>query len=1340
MSQLLQISLGTVPAIIVLVVAAVINRRALLLKIIAMVLLASVAITGGVLHISNSQETASVSRSDAEKSVEMVYAMMATGDTQAAMDLLEDLMASTMYVEEYTLCNARLQAVTGNYTAAKLLYEKAIAAGMDSQDLQAEYDLAQRCLNANNLDLVLLQQNSNYAAGIENLDAILADNRQAKEQIVETVNLAVQTRAEENPELLAEAAAAVLEADTIYELYLEDQPFDEEQAAAIIKKLNAVEKKYPELFAQPSLRIARLKMRLATGDFEALAKDVNETSDYRELMVVSELYLNGYITKKDFSKTYGRDNLQMYKDILAQLKEIYSTHYINESAAQRNKVKDYIDQLEYLVENPAIAQLQSDLQSYADSYNASDSSKVYLQLSSLAQDQGNDTAADNHLASALNAVGSCTDPDYTGPMYDLIGAMNDRENTEGLKNVNQYVEQILDNSTTLPMHGSILIPREEEEEEEEEKKFDFATYFADYVSKKRTSINIINMNTESFPEVVVEVSIDGGIASTAERLKSILKVEDCGENIPSFKVEDITNNHTNIILVCDVSGSMDGSPISSLRSAVSRFIADKTDKENIGIVTFSSGVEAVYGLNSTVEELNAAVSNMDASGGTDMYSAVLHAISMLEYDPEAANVIILMSDGYDNYSVSHSTIQNNVCQPCKDKGIVLYSIGLGNDVDSSYLNSFAAGTGGSYLYVSDDLTLETFYEYLHNLLANRYRITYTATDETYAQRFSKLSLRTDSLAYDLGYYYIDIQQEEEELKDKYVHGLDVRQLYKSKDKKDQTVNLLVSNFEEDDVVSVSISGKQSYNLSCRRISDSKYELTIPANIAVGIYDMHVTVNGYVASFTEELLIAAEDVKTVFGPYAFTCSLAEQNEETITMYGNVCLNGWLYFNGTVTLTGDLENDYSIVLSEFAGSSIYYNAGTATGLAKWIGEKGFDVPVGMLGYVTLYNDKDHEPTSSDYKVVPTDITQLSLYQMILTEPCLSLYPYHLSLDIGEFMTNFENQGKIMTSGAGMKLFTFEFDGSVILTSQSIDFTATIGANQNEKMDYCAGTVGKTPVKFSKTNIEVSIDTLEDDYSLTFKTQLSFLKADGLGFKLKWGESFKMKEVRFYYDRELSVKFGSVPVSFSDFQLAVKDIDKSNNPLDWTFSGQTDIGVADVSSVLPKLEKYVGDVEFVTLDDTTLTFSLKEKYILLKADVKVMKELDVATVTIQCGKINYNNSLLGFDGTDIGGIITTVERTLEWKSDRCDISLSGTAQFVLSDTVIGISLNSSASIEVKWWVFSKTAALDGKSFVGVYIAEDNDVIFTVRATGEINGKKKGINVMWSSKHGGETDTKFY
>lgn len=1338
MSQLLQISIGLIPAIVVLAVSAVVSRKAIIPKLIVATLLASVSVTCVIAHIGSVDSEAAASRADSQKNVELVYAMMAAGNTEKAEELLNEMMGNTLYVPEYTLCSARIAALGENYTAAKLLYEKLLDSGMDTQQVRSEYELVKRCIGANDLDMVLLQQNTNYAAGISDLEAILADYRQAKEEIATQISNEVTQRSQKNVQLLTDAAEAVLDADTIYSLYLNDQPFDSDCAVEIIKKLNSLEKKYPDVFRQPALRLARLKMRLATEDFDALAEDINDDSDYRELMVASELYLNGYISKSDFSKEYGRENLQMYKDILEQLRKVYDTYYVNESTAQRKAVKNYISQLEYLVENPAIAKLQSDLEDYAVRYNAADSSKVYLQLSGLAQKQGNETAADGHLSSAMNTVGSCTDANYTGPMYDLIGALNDKENTEGLKNINQYVQEILDNSSVLPMHGSVRVP---EDEDEEEVKFDFSTYFADYISKKRTAINIIRMDTSNFPGVTVEISVDGGIASTAERLKSLLLVEDCGEDITDFQVEDITNKRTNVILVCDVSGSMEGSAISSLRNAVSRFIADKTEQENIGIVTFNSYVKDVYGLNSTVEELNAAVSKMTANGGTDMYGAVCHAISMLEYDPEAVNVIILMSDGYDNSKASAASIENNICKPCQEKGIVLYSIGLGSSVDSAYLNSFAEGTGGSYLYVSDNLTLDTFYEYLHNLLANRYRITYTAVDETYAQRFCKLSLRNDSLTYDLGYYTIDAQEKEETLEEKYIHGLDVRQLFLSKENKNQTVNLLVSGFQPDDAVSVSISAKQTYVLQCHRISDSQYALTIPANVAVGIYDLNVTVNGYAVSFKEELLIAVEEVKTSFGPYVFTCAYAEKKDNTTTMYGNVCLNNWLFFNGSVSLTGDLENDTSIVMTDLSGCSIYYNAGTASGLAKWLGEKGYAVPVGMLGYVTLHNDLAHSATSKDYKVTPTDITALSLYQLEFSEPCLSLYPYHLNLDINKFATNFEEQSKIMScAAAGEKLFTFTYKGSVILTSKSVDFTAELGAEQNEKMSYQAGMIGKMPVKFSKTNIAVSIDTMSDKYSLTYKTQLSFLKADGIGFALKWGESFKLKEVRLYYDRELSVKYGSVPVTFSDFQLVAQDIDKSSNPFEWTFSGQTDIAVADISAVLPKLEKYIGDVEVLKFDNTALTFSLREKYIKLKSDVKVLDKMDLATVTIQCGNISYTNSLLGLENENVAGVVATVSKELKWKTDRCDISLSGSGQLVLTDHVIGVDLEGTASVEVRWWVFSKSSDLNGKSFVGVYISEDGDAVFTVRAVGAFNNKKRGINIMWSAKHGGETDTKFY
>ena len=158
----------------------------------------------------------------------------------------------------------------------------------------------------------------------------------------------------------------------------------------------------------------------------------------------------------------------------------------------------------------------------------------------------------------------------------IIDVINNKDNTEGLKNINQYVDQILENSTTMQLNSAVRIPAEKEEkpEEEEQQKVGFDTYVSDYVSQKRTSISIIELNTENFSEIVMDVSVDGDIAMSAERLKALLNIKDCGAEITDFTVEDISYDKTNIILVCDVSGSMDGSPIQDLKTAVSMFVND----------------------------------------------------------------------------------------------------------------------------------------------------------------------------------------------------------------------------------------------------------------------------------------------------------------------------------------------------------------------------------------------------------------------------------------------------------------------------------------------------------------------------------------------------------------------------------------------------------------------------------------------------------------------------------------------------------------------------------------------------------------------------------------------
>ena len=56
--------------------------------------------------------------------------------------------------------------------------------------------------------------------------------------------------------------------------------------------MESLKEDYPKLFGMPQLRIARLKLQILCEDFKGLAKEVEQNSDYNELLIVSELYMN----------------------------------------------------------------------------------------------------------------------------------------------------------------------------------------------------------------------------------------------------------------------------------------------------------------------------------------------------------------------------------------------------------------------------------------------------------------------------------------------------------------------------------------------------------------------------------------------------------------------------------------------------------------------------------------------------------------------------------------------------------------------------------------------------------------------------------------------------------------------------------------------------------------------------------------------------------------------------------------------------------------------------------------------------------------------------------------
>ena len=1343
MDLLLQISLGVLPAFAVLLVVTLISRKQLVPRIIAMALLLSVSAAGAVGHFAGEPVSDGKAKADSSDSVKLVYALMAGGNSAQAEELLDELMTGSVYSSQYSLAKARIYALQGNYVPAKGLYEKVMAEGLSSNDIRSEYDLAVQCVSSQSIDMALLGQNSDYAASVPDVTTLLANAEKAKKDIAEAVQLAVSDETENLSDAMMEGAAAIVEADTLYDQYVKDEHVDSEKVSSTLKALNAMSRKHPSIFAQSVARLARLKVRLIQGDYKEIASDVDENADYKELMVVSELYLNGYISKKDFSKSFASGNVEKYEAVLSQLQKVYNSEFINEGATVRKQVKGYLDELKYRTENPAIAKVQEMLEEYAVSANATDGSKVYLQLSNLAHDRGSTSAANEYLTGAMNTVGDCTDADYTAPMYQIIDVINDKENTENLKNIDQYVDQVLQNSTTMQMHSAVRVPVPTPDGEgEDEKKVAFDTYVSDYVSQKRTSISIIELNTSNFSEIVMDVSVDSDIAMSADRLKSLLGLTDCGAEITDFTVEDISYDKTNIILVCDVSGSMQGSPIEDLKTAVSLFVADKTDKEHIGLVTFASSVKDVYGLNSTVDELNAAASALQASGGTNMYDAVIHAISMLEAEDDAMNIIILMSDGNDGRSHSVDSINSNICQPCLHNGIVLYSIGLGNDVDSNYLDAFATGTGGSYLYVSDSQTLATFYEYLHNLIANRYRITFKAKDTFTNDRTVRVQIEGDELAYDERHYSLggDDQAEEakEVLEDKYIYGLDTRLLYKSD--KSQKIKLKVDGFAEDDSVTVTFDGELDYAVNCKYVNESSYELTIPANIAVGEYDMVVTVNDYTAYFVNELTVGAEDFITTFGPYTFTSCVKQEGTNGVNLSGYVCMNSWLHFNGAVSLTGDLDSDAYVTMSDSSGSYIQYSTANAKGIAKYLASKNKTVSVPAFGSIKLYNDTFHNPTSSDYKVDTVALPVAYISNVItFSTPGVSLYPNAIKYDINAFDTTFPFQGDLLKASGMTKVFSFKWDAAVYLTNMSVDLEAEFSSEHDSK-NYSTVNLGSMPIYLNPAEFEVKINTLENEYFVKYKTRVMFLPVDGLGFSVKWSGDLVPSEVRLYCDVDLNTNISGVPVTFSDFELALSDIDANKSVLYWMLEGKTKISVASVSAVLPKLDEYIGDVAFCSFDKTTLKFSFGQRYISASTELKLFDKVKVGSVLIEMGKFSYSNELLNMQGVSTSGLRVVVERGLDWDSSNCDINMTGQVEATMTDQYIGVMVTGNCSVEVKWWVFKKEAELKGSGLMGVYEDRSGDVIFTVRATGT-NGKKNcGINITWSKRHGKDVDTKYY
>lgn len=1324
MNVLFQIALGLIPAILVVAIGAALRRVSLIRAIPMLVLLigavGACSVLGVVQHSQNTQNTPTL---DPSAALALAQAAAQQGDAALAQTLLEQADPGQAQSAQATLCLARTYALQGNAPAASALYRK-----VQALDPQADVDRELRAASQ---------------AALPGLT-----DSQAVQEMIRLARRSVEDLSDFGEEL-EQTAQVLSRINTCYESYLSSGELDEDEVRRLGRRMDSLQEEHPELFTLDQVRLARLKVNILREDYRSIAQSVDENSGYDELLVVSELYLNGYIRRRDFDDSYGQEYAQQCAVVAEQVEKLYDDYYSTQSRSVRNSVKEYLSSLDYAQENPALVQLKNDLYDYTQSSGAQDSSKVFLQLAKIENDAGNSAGAEQYLTDSLGSAGDCRDDSYTQPMYEIIGIIADKDDPERLKDVAGYVDRILTNSSVVQMPENLTRPAQDPDGQNpgEEDKTGFDRYMTDYVSQKRSSLNIAQVDPSAFPDVTALVSISTPIPYSDQELAQRLQVQDCGINIPNFTLEQIHYDQVNVLLCCDVSGSMSGPAIVNLREGVKLFAGSLEENQNLALVTFSDSVQSVYPFGTDPEEILNAADNLRAYGGTDMYSACLRSMDLFQPAEGVRNVIILLSDGEDNYRRSEDDLYNNLAKTAREKQVTLYTLGLGVSVDSGYLSAMAGLCGGTYLYVDNSQTLNSFYEYLNDLMFSQYRLRYTALDTLRTSRRLYLSMIDDPYCQDTASYSLDGDDGEggqigdntvSPLAGVTVTGLDTRLLFKGLES--QVIHLLGSGLKKELELSLTIKGNVDYSLSAEYESETSWKVTVPAGVACGTYDLYVQVGDKTAVLDRELVIAVQgEEKTVtFGPYVFTAYSVVREPNLVTLSGYVTMNGWLKFRGDVTLTGDL-NGGSVRMSDAFGAYIQYYEGSSSGLAALFAKNNWKLELILLGQRTLYSDSNFDPASEDYPVDTVPIPDLRVNSTFtLATPGVKLYADRLEVQSDAFTTDFPFQDKILKKVGLTTPFSFSYGLTGKFTATQIGVAAEFEMEHKEDTYYPVN-LGAMPIYFNPAEGKIKLDTLEGEFSIDFTIRLAFLGStdDGLGLKLAWSGSLIPTEVGVNIDHSIKTTISGVPITFSDFYFGVKDI-KGSNPLKWTLVGKATASAYKVDDLLPGIGKWFGDVSVCSLKDATVEFSLGQAHLLMKTDFYLLGQIKLANAEFEAGRFSYSCWLLNMDQQSMAGMRAKLGLGFVWDSDNCDINISGSSELVLSNRMLGVVNTGTFKVSVQWWILQKEVRANGSAVVAMYRNHSDDLIFILKGVASDNRKDSSFTIAWGKNTGLDVQVK--
>lgn len=1212
--------------------------------------LAAVLVTGitfAALPSVSARPTASVAVTAENGYLDMALALLTQGQTVGAEKILNEYAAEYPVNDRYMLAKARTEALRRSYEQADGLYRYLAAhSALDKESFTPEH----------NEVTLLMQGGGTY------------------EKLCELIFGQIQQAG--LPEEALTAARIYAETDSMEEGYTSSAT-----ASTAAEQYKTVYEAHPYLFASSAMELSYFKVLSLAKDYGTIVAQSPYYTDSHSLLALAELCRSGKISA---SVLRGSDVSQQLHDknerLSRWIEQQERSHSYEEHQELLENTKALLAQSDISTPKAYRKWLKARLLAMAESGEEKEASKLYLSLARL--NFGDDTTDQNgeYIRKALMTAGDSEDSQYAGAAAAINAILEDRDNTEALKEIDAYVEQMVAHMTAEEMQtnfGSDLsdedrafvytvadrlwVPQPEEEssamneivpgligtagddlsvalldseyDSEEESDDDsaekqaFTRHVTAQVNQITSSINITAVDASRFEEVSLTVAVDESIATDAESFRKHIEIYDCDNEIKDYQVTKLEDEQFNIILICDNSGSMSGSKIRNLKEALRTFVNNLSGEVRVGIVSFDDSVltKCSAPLGAGQQELLAAIDKMGDYGGTDILDGVNEGMTQAQ-TADGLNVLIVMSDGQD--SMPSDNVRKNISEQCGQHDMVIYAMGLGSDVDSEVLSAYSQAGGGSYTYVSDSNALLSFYQYLYGISRNRYRVTYTAQDTLLVNRKAMAVYREDAKVSDIQRYTIgndpdglgedDLGEDYEiALQDLTISGLDTRMIYRSA--VDKEVHLLGQGLTKDTEIAVSLRAGMSYDLVCAYESDTSWKVTIPASIACGEYDVIVKVNGKRCVFTSGLVVASKTNQTLrFGQYVFEASNVTRLDHEIRLSGYVTLNHWLGFTSGVTLQGDFTYGDSITLSARNAYVSYQKGDERLNLfGQQMAQIGAVVRIPQISELRLYRNENIAPSSEDFR---TDAVWLG--------------------------TGLTVQNLLELNTPGLRLYPdrLELNFSEFSTALPMQDKLLKAADLDKLFKYSVDHEEKLLISETGVDCALEIQAASSDEDafdpLRFGNMKLYANLNDFALKIdtKQGDySMKLAVNIAMLADGLGLELGWKDGHFDTAKIyADVDINTTISGVPVTFSdfslgvtdvsdkglagmtlqGSCDISVMKVSAYLPKLEKFVGDVSILTFDDTTLSLSLGRQYIGLSTKVTLLELAEIGQADIKLG----------------------------------------------------------------------------------------------------------------------------